>query len=378
MTVTAEVTVLDRMVEELLGRRGIRHAVVAVEAGDAAFSAVAAAGPEAPNGAAMQPDTPFHYASVTKLYTATAAMQLWEQGLLNLDAPISTYLPPELTDGLHGLDGVDRSQQVNVRHLLSHTSGLADYFLDTPAGDTSFTDRIEAGDFAYTLDDVLDRVRRLTPYFPPQDPSATRQRARYSDTNFQLLGAIVAEVTGQTFQQAVEAQILGPLGLHDTWFAGHPRDGQSRAVAAMWTGDTVLHRPQTMASMAPEGGLIGTAADAIVFLRALLGGALFDKPDTLAHMQARWNRFGLPRDRTAIMAPGWPIEYGLGIKRYRMPRLLNAGRRSPTFLGHTGASGSWLFWCAEHDLYLAGTVDQTLAAPVPYRMLPKLVHRLDA
>jgi D-alanyl-D-alanine carboxypeptidase len=92
-------------------------------------------------------------------------------------------------------------------------------------------------------------------------------------------------------------------------------------------------------------------------------------------MQARWNRFGLPRDRTAIMAPGWPVEYGLGIKRYRLPRLLNVGRRAPTFLGHTGASGSWLFWCPEHDLYLAGTVDQTRAAPVPYRLLPRLVHR---
>lgn len=377
MTVTAEATALDRLVDQLIGRRGIRHAVVAVERGDRTSSAVAAAGPADPDGAPLRPDTPFHYASVTKLYTATAVLQRWEQGQLDLDVPISTYLPAELTDGLHRLGEVDRSQEVTIRHLLSHTSGLPDYFLDTPAGDMSFTDRIEEGDFAYTLDDVLDRVRRLTPYFPPQDPSAARQRARYSDTNFQLLGAIVAEVAGQTFQQAVEAQILEPLGLDDTWFAGHPRDERPRAPAAMWSDDTVLVRPQTMASMAPEGGLIGTVSDAIVFLRALLAGALFEQPDTLPHMQARWNRFGLPRDRTAIMAPGWPIEYGLGIKRYRIPRLLNAGRRSPTFIGHTGASGSWLFWCPEHDLYLAGTVDQTLAAPVPYRLLPRLVHRLS-
>ena len=71
-----------------------------------------------------------------------------------------------------------------------------------------------------------------------------------------------------------------------------------------------------------------------------------------------------------------PSSTGWASKRYRLPRLLNAGRRSPTFIGHTGASGSWLFWCPEHDLYLAGTVDQTTAAGVPYRQLPKLVHRL--
>ena len=133
-----------------------------------------------------------------------------------------------------------------------------------------------------------------------------------------------------------------------------------------------------MASMAPEGGLIGTVADALDFLRALVAGTPFQRQDTFASMQARWNRFGLPRDRAAIMAPGWPVEYGLGIKRYRLPRLLNAGRRSPTFIGHSGANGSWLFWSPEHDLYLAGTVDQTRAAPLPYRLMPKLVNQLHA
>lgn len=127
--------------------------------------------------------------------------------------------------------------------------------------------------------------------------------------------------------------------------------------------------------MAPEGGLIGTVADALLFLGALLAGALFEQ-GTLARIQARWNGYGLPRSRAAIMAPGWPIEYGLGLKRCCLPRLLNSGRPSPTFIGHSGSSGSWLLWCPEHDLYLAGTVDQTTAAGVPNRLLPKLVHRL--
>ncbi|HVM14437.1 MAG TPA: serine hydrolase domain-containing protein [Egibacteraceae bacterium] len=373
---TPQMSVLDEALERLVARRGVRHAVMAVESGDRSLTWAGAAGQAEPGGAPMQPDTPFHYASVTKLYTATAVMQLWEQGSVDLDAAITAYLPAALTDGLHRLDGVDRSDQVTVRHLLAHTSGLPDYFLDTSKGQPSLTDRITQADFAFGIDDVVARVRRLPAHFPPQDPAAARQRARYCDTNFQLLGAIVAAVTGRPFQDTVAAQILGPLGLDDTWFAGHPRGASAGTPAALWSDDTILDRPQTMASIAPDGGLIGTAADALAFLRALLGGALFQREDTLGYMQARWNRFALPRDRAAIMAPGWPVEYGLGIKRYRLPRLLNAGRRSPTFLGHTGASGSWLFWCAEHDLYLAGTVDQTRAAPVPYRLLPRLVRRL--
>ena len=324
----------------------------------------------------MQPGTSFHYASVTKMYTGAAVMQLWEQERLELDAGITHYLPSGVVEGIHRLDGTDHSGAITVRHLLSHTSGLPDYFLETPPGQQSFADRIEDVDFAYTLDDVLSRVRQLRPYFPPQPPAATRQRVRYSDTNFQILGAIVAAVTGQTFQRVVEERILAPLRLNDTWFAGFPRAAVPPAPAVMWSGDGTLERPLAMASMAPEGGLIGTVGDALGFLRALMAGALFERDDTLARMQARWNRFGLPRNRTAIRAPAWPIEYGLGVLRYRLPRLLNAGRRSPTLIGHTGATGSWLFWCPEHDLYLAGSVDQTAAAAVPYRLLPQIVRQL--
>ena len=377
MVTTASPTTLDDLVEQLVSRRAIRHAVVAVESADQTLRLTRAAGQARPDGTPMRPDTPFHYASVTKLYTATVVMELWEQGRLGLEVPIRAYLPTEVTDGLHRLHGVDHSDAITVRHLLSHTSGLPDYFLDTPEGETSFTDLLLQGDVAYDLADVVARVRRLTPYFPPQEPGAARRRARYSDTNFQLLGAIVAAVTGTTFQQAVEDQLLEPLGLDDTWFAGRPRDDHARVPAAIWSGDEVLVAPQAMASMAAEGGLIGTAADALSFLRALIGGRLFAQDTTLGLMQERWTRFGLPRSRTAIMAPGWPIEYGLGIKRYRLPRLLNAGRRAPTLIGHTGASGSWLFWCPEHELYLAGTVDQTTAAGLPYQRLPRAIRNLS-
>ena len=378
MVTTATSKVLDEFVEQLTARRTVHHAVAAVESHDRSLRLATAAGRARPDGSPMRPETPFHYASVTKLFTTTVVMQLWEQDRLELDSPITGYLPREHTDGIHELNGVDHSGSITVRHLLSHTSGLADYFLDTPSGDASFTDLLQQGGVAYDLDDVLARVRRLTPYFPPQDPAAPRRRARYSDTNYQLLGAVVAAVTDRSYQEAVEAQILAPLALHDTWFAGRPRSGTPQLPAAIWSGTDVLDAPQAMASMAPEGGLIGTTADALTFLRALIGGELFERHGTLETMQEGWTRFDLPRDRSAIMAPGWPIEYGLGIKRFRLPRLLNAGRRAPTLIGHTGASGSWLFWCPEHELYLAGTVDQTTAAGLPYQRLPRAIRRLHS
>ena len=72
-------------------------------------------------------------------------------------------------------------------------------------------------------------------------------------------------------------------------------------------------------------GAVVEATDAIGFLRALHA----DPDGRLATMTAGWHRFGLPRDRAAVLTPGWPIQYGLGIMRFRPPRLLNAGRASP-------------------------------------------------
>lgn len=326
----------------------------------------------------MHVATPVYLTSVVKPYTATVILQLWERGRLALDEPMATYLPPALIGGLHRLDGVDHTATITVRQLLGHTSGLPDYFLGKPKGGVSYAEQIMTGDVSYTISDVADRVRDMTPYFPPQDPSAKRQRARYSDTNYQLLGAIVEAVTGLAFHQVVDEQILRPLDLHATAFAGHPRRRTAEVPATMWAGKTPLEIPQAMRSLGPDGGLIGTAAEAITFLRALITGRLFERSDTFQLMLRRFNRLALPRDRTAVAAPGWPIQYGLGIKRFRVPRLFSPGRRPITLLGHSGASGSWLFYCPEFDVYLAGTVDQTTAAGLPYRFSPRLLRAIPA
>ena len=95
-------------------------------------------------------------------------------------------------------------------------------------------------------------------------------------------------------------------------------------------------------------------------------------------MTARWHRFSLPRDRAALPTPGWPIEYGLGIMRFRLPRLLNAGRRAPALIGHTGVTGSWAFHSREAGLYLAGTFDSPRAVAAPFRLVPALIRAHSA
>ena len=198
--------------------------------------------------------------------------------------------------------------------FLAHASGLPDYFTDAPRGRSSLAARPIAGrDEAWTVGDVADQVRRLRPHFAPQDLDARRVKVRYSDTNYQLLGAIVEATAGDTFDAALRGQLLEPLGLHHTWMAGTGAAAQHPEPTPIRIGAGQLDLPLAFGSMGPDGGLIGTAADAIGFLRALHTDA--DGP--LATMTARWHRFSFPRDRAALLSPGWPIQYGLGIMRFR-------------------------------------------------------------
>jgi CubicO group peptidase (beta-lactamase class C family) len=312
---------------------------------------------------------------VTKLHIAAVVMKLCETRQIGLGEPITGCLPPELTEGLHRIDGVDRTGSISVRNLLGHTSGLPDYLEERRPGARSLVeDIVEDGDREWTIDDIVRIVRELTPHFPPQGPEADRPRARYSDTNYRLLVAIVEQVTGRPMHDVLDELILRPLGLERTWLPGHPPPaGPVPEPATLWFGDRTLDIPLAMASF---GDLYSTVDDTLRFLRALVRGELFDEQATLAAMRSRWIRFGIPKDRAAIRSPQWPIEYGLGQLRFRfrLPRVRTPGGEVPTLVGHSGSTGSWLFHCPQLDVLLSGTVDQATAGMVPFRFLPKLLR----
>jgi D-alanyl-D-alanine carboxypeptidase len=92
----------------------------------------------------------------------------------------------------------------------------------------------------------------------------------------------------------------------------------------LWIADKLLDRPRVLRSL---NSIYTTPAELMVFMRALVRGELFADPATLELMQGRWNRFGLPRDKAALRAPGWPIEYALGIMRFRLHATVDPPRR---------------------------------------------------
>ena len=374
---------MEELLDELAARPEVFSVVLGAASGDDAVRWLGARGEAVPGGPAMTPDTPFFTASITKLYIAATVMRMVEEGELALGDLMVDRLPSSITRGLHVERGVDRTDQITIEHLLGHASGLPDFIEDVPPRRGGPDDRrslveilLEEGDRDWSLEDTTQRVRQvLRPHFPPQALDGRRVRIRYSDTNFQLLMGIVEHRRDSSFPEVLQELVLAPLGLRRTRVSGHPPEGTGAdPVATVRAGEDVVSFPRFFSFIRD---LDGTADDLLRFLRGLIQGAIFQSPDTWPRMQARWNRFSPPGDRAALRQPSWPIEYGLGVMRYRIPRLLAPLRPPPAVLGHTGSTGTWLFHAPELDLYLVGAVNQIAAGPLPFRFVPRVLRTAE-
>jgi D-alanyl-D-alanine carboxypeptidase len=353
---------LQALVDRTVEKRRIAHAVLGVAEADGTSRWIVAAGDGRPSEP-MLPDTPFFIASVTKRFIATLVLQAHEHGELALDDRVVDLLPAQLTDRLHVHKGVDRTPAITVHHLLTHTSGLPDYWDKPKVGPSLFEQLVGGEDRSWSLDDVVRWVREEhRPHFPPQDLSAARQQARYSDTGFQLLIALLEQVTGQPFADLLHDRIFGPLGMTHSWLPGRSKPvGDTPEPALIHTGHRPLELPQLIRS---SNDLISTAGDLLRFERALVRGELFEQPGTRQRFTERAN----------LLRNMPPNRYGVGTWIFRVNRLAAPGRRPLTLVGHAGVTGTWLFTCPELGVHLVGAVDQAAGQRMPFRIMLQMLR----
>jgi D-alanyl-D-alanine carboxypeptidase len=356
---------LDALLRKTVDRgRHVRHGLAGVAAEDASWSWMRGIGTLDPAGTPATADARYPVASVTKLFTAAVTMKLIEAGQLSQDDRMVEILPGEATAGLHVLDGIDRTGEITVEHLLGHTSGLADYYEEAPPGARSAQARLLAGEDApMPFDEVLQTVRAMKPHFPPQPLGSGKHKARYADTNYQLLGAILESVTGQPLHALFGQMIFAPLGMDATSSYPHPpRGGRSpEPDATVWAKDIVLKPSGALTFQKADGGIISTVADQLRFMRALAAGDLFADVDTFRRMAARTNRIF------------FPVDYGLGVMRYAPARWMSPLFPIPPIVGHTGSTATWAFHCPDLRIVLAGTFD-VAQPPLPFRFLPHVLR----
>ena len=283
-------------------------------------------------------------------------------GSLSLDDPMAKYLPSELINGIHVYDGKDYSAEITVRELLSHTSGIANYYSDKAGdGKNLFELFIESPNRMWTVDETIARAREnLKPKFRPGTDTS------YSDTNYQLLGRIIEAVAGVPLHVFYEDFIFRPLGLEHTWLVGHWRSQAPRCTspADVFYGNRNITKIRSNGAYWADGGIVSTAEEMNLFLKALNDGRII-RPTSLKLMH-HWRRLG------------FPLEYGYGTMRFNLPWPFRTIAGIPPLWGHSGSTGSFLYYFQDLDLYMAGTIDQTESKIKPFILMGKVIRAVRA
>ena len=264
-------------------------AVVAI-APDQSIDIAAAAGVASPDGVAMTADTPVRLASTTKTYVAATFLRLYEQGRVDIDAPIASLIAPDI-DALLSDDGY-KTDTITPRHLLMHTSGLPDH-----AGDDYAALIFEDPSRQWTRRDQI--ALGMANHDPLGPPNSTFE---YSDTGYVILGHIVERAAGKDLAAVVREQLrFDALGLASTWWEQAEQAPSAASPRAhQYLGDVDTHGWNGSMDMYGGGGLIASMRDTATFFLALMQGEIFERPETLDIM---------------LDAPGHPFpdQYRIGV-----------------------------------------------------------------
>lgn len=334
--------------ESLIDNKKVFGAVASVCRGDDEW--VGAAGD-------LKEDQPYFIASITKLYITAIILQLREIQKIKLATPVAYYIPDEILKDLHVVNGVDQTKHLTVKHLLAQTSGIPDYFEQKLGTGSSLKDAILKGeDRSWSFQEAIELAKQMPPKFKP----GQRGKAFYSDTNFQLLGRIIEVLLNKPIAEVLQSNIFDVLGLENTYLY----QGQAeQSPAEMYYKTKKLSIPKAMASFGPDGGIVSTAKENMIFLKAFFNGQLFPV-DCIEELQ-EWNKIN------------FPLQYGVGLAKFKMPWFFSPLRSVPELIGHSGLSGAFAYYCPEKDAYLAGTINQINHPDIAFKLMLKILGTMD-
>ncbi|HEU4894561.1 MAG TPA: serine hydrolase domain-containing protein [Acidimicrobiia bacterium] len=212
-------------------------------------------------------DTRFDTASITKLFTAVVALQAVEEGLLSLDTKAVSYL---------GLEGTSIHPDAELRHLLTHTSGIGDDADEEAGEDYAEVWRHHTSYLVREVEDMLplfvDRPGNFTP----------GEGCRYCNVAFDLAGLMVERATGEPYRERVQREVFDRAGMADSGFFSmdivEPRVAEGAdLVDGRWVRNIYSYMPIGT----PSGGAHSTVADLERFLTVVQEGGLLG-PETTA------------------------------------------------------------------------------------------------
>ena len=229
------------------------------------------------SGTPITENTVFRIGSISKTFTAIAVMQLWEQGLVELDAPANDYLRAyEL------IPAKASWRPATVRHLLTHTAGVPKLVRPSRALFSGwFGESVKLGKPVPALGEFYDGALRLV-----VEPGTT---FNYTDHSFATLGQIVEDISGQPLDRYLREHIFEPLGMAETDLLRSERVTSRLATGYRLRSDGAKAVTDRQWVTAAASSIYSTPSDMARYLAALLGGGSGEhgsmlKPETLATM----------------------------------------------------------------------------------------------
>jgi len=292
------------------------------------------AGTAAP-GLPAGPDVLWPLASITKLYTAAAVMRLVELGELTVNTPVWQVLPDFTGQG---------REDVRVRHLLTHTSGLP---YESPAMAERLAGRT-------STDALIDEGYGASLLFRPG------AGFQYSDYAYGLAGRVAATVAGRDFPEVVRALVLEPMGLADTFM--RPQDGGSGRIAAVRGvfndgTDGAMYNSAYGRSLAhPAFSAVASLGDAVTFLRHFAPGGPRVLAEATVRAMTSLQTAGAPGEHPLLdgfpAGARTPWGFGFALQTEDAPAVFSELASFSTF-GHPGASGCQILVDPIADLTIA-------------------------
>ncbi|MFI6154422.1 serine hydrolase domain-containing protein [Kitasatospora sp. NPDC051170] len=283
MPFTPDVTArLDTAIKQTMSQVGVPGVIVGLTTPDGSYQRSFGVADKT-SGTPMSPDLYMRIGSVTKTMTATAVLQLVDQGKVGLDDPISKYV-----------QGVPGGDKISVRDLGDMRSGLYSYTFDTDFQKAFFSDPSRP----FTPDQLLAYAFKHPANFPPGT------QYEYSNTNFVLLGVLVEKLTGKTLSDVLGQQVFAPAGMAKTSL---PADAAFPTPHAHgYTNQTLNGDVQDSTDWNPSwgwaaGAAISTLSDLHTWAKVLATGDPLIKPATQAE-RLKYRGVGTP-----------DLGYGFGI-----------------------------------------------------------------
>lgn len=285
------------------------------------------------------PEQPYFIASIDKLFTSVLMGSLEEQEKLSYEDSIASYLDPDLLHNLHIYKGKDYTNEIKIKHLLNHTSGLFGDGLEQPKQGTSMIDLLlDDSSHLWPPQYIIQWSKEnLTSHFPPGEGFY------YSDIGYYLLILIIEKIISKPYHEILKDSLFRPLGMNNTYVLqlSEPVIKRQYPVADCFLDNKNVVENIRLGMDNAGGRVVATTEDLLKFMKALVSYKLLRK-ETMEKMKD-WAKYSIG------------IDYGYGLMNFKHVPLFMPQKYS--VWGHAGSTGSFMFYHPELDAYFIGSLN---------------------